>query len=58
MKWHFFHIKNNYFRFDLKDWKIQKINEIPDSAANIEYNTESGDIAFTIKNNLYYSCRW
>jgi len=50
-----FSIKNDYFRLNLKELEIQKINEIPDSAANIEFNTESGDIAYTLKNNLYYS---
>ena len=50
-----FNLKNNYFRFQLSDQKVQKINSIPDSADNIEYNAESGNIAFTLKNNLYFS---
>lgn len=50
-----FNIKEKYYRYQIAEQNIQQINSIPDSADNIEYNIESGDIAFTLKNNLYYS---
>ncbi|HEY9115174.1 MAG TPA: DPP IV N-terminal domain-containing protein [Bacteroidales bacterium] len=50
-----FNVKNKYYRFNLSERALQQINIIPDSAENIDYNIESGEIAYTLKNNLYYS---
>ena len=50
-----FNIKNNYYRYQLNEQSLQKINSIPDSAENIEYHTASGNIAFTKLNNLFYA---
>lgn len=48
-----FTLGNKYFRYDLKTSLLIKINEVPDTAENIDYKSETGNIAFTIANNLY-----
>jgi len=46
---------NVYYEYDYKAHQLRKINSIPDSAENVDFNHDNGYAAFTIKNNLYYS---
>ena len=46
---------NTYYAYDFNSFELKKINTLPDTAKNIEYNQRTGFAAFTIKNNLYYA---
>ncbi len=46
---------NIYYAYDFNSFDLKKINTLPDSAENIEYNQLTGFAAFTINNNLYYT---
>ncbi len=46
---------NVYYQYDFNSFTLKKINVLPDTAENIEYNQLTGFAAFTIENNLYYA---
>ncbi len=49
-----FKFGNTYYLYDFNAYGLKKINSIPDSAENIEFNKETGFAAYTVVNNLYY----
>lgn len=46
---------NAYYEYDFNARHLRKINSVPDSAENIDFNKDTKMAAFTIKNNLYYA---
>jgi len=48
-----FKIKNNYFVYDINDSKLHWINKVPDSAENVNFETDTRFIAYTVDNNLF-----
>jgi dipeptidyl-peptidase-4 len=44
---------NTYYLYDFNGYELRKINTIPDSAENIEFNNETGAATYTVNNNLY-----
>ncbi|PLW93261.1 MAG: S9 family peptidase [Marinilabiliales bacterium] len=44
---------NIYFLYDFNTYDLKKINTIPDTAENIEFNDKTGAAAYTVNNNLY-----
>lgn len=51
----FFQVKNVYYSYSYKNHSVIKLNTLPDTAENVDYNKTSGNAAFTIKNNLFYA---
>ncbi len=48
---------NKYFFIDIDKNKLTDIIELPDEAENIEICKQTGNIAYTLSNNLYYKTR-
>ena len=51
----YFRSGNTYFEFNFKIHEMSKINQVPDTAENIEINEHSKNAAFTMGNNLYFA---
>ena len=49
----YFNVKGNYFSYDFSKQQLKKINEIPEDAENAVLHEASGNVAYTIKNNLF-----
>jgi dipeptidyl-peptidase-4 len=49
-----FKIKNKYYNYHLAKSLIEEVNSLVDEAANI-HKCKTGDIAYTLKNNLFVS---
>ena len=45
---------NTYYLYDFNAYDLKKINSIPDTAENVQFNKETGFAAYTVDNNLYY----
>lgn len=50
-----FSFKNSYFDYQFSTQILTKINEVPEEAANIDFEKDTRFIAYTIDNNLYYN---
>lgn len=50
-----FNNNSNYFYYNIDNHKLQWINAIPDSAANIDFENSTRFVAYTIDNNLFIS---
>ncbi len=44
---------NNYYRYDFNAHQLEKLNEVDENGQKIELHKSTGNIAFTIDNNLY-----
>ncbi len=44
---------HRFYVYDFRNHTIKKVNEVPDKAKNISFETKTERVAFTIKNNLY-----
>ncbi|NOX84590.1 MAG: S9 family peptidase [Chlorobi bacterium] len=51
----YFQIGKTYYEYNYKSHQLWKVNMLPDSAENIDFNNDTRIAAFTIKNNLYYA---
>lgn len=51
----YFKDNGTYYSYDYVAHKLQKINRVPDTAENIVFHPESGNVAYTIENNLFCS---
>ncbi len=51
----FFKKGSDYYEYNYKAHQLRKVNTVPDTAENIDFNRKTFKAAFTIKNNLYYS---
>lgn len=48
-----FFLHGKYITYDWTASRVTAVRETPEGAANRDYNTESGHVAYTLKNNLY-----
>ena len=48
-----FFLHGKYITYDWTAGRVTAVRETPEGAANRDYNTESGHVAYTLKNNLY-----
>jgi dipeptidyl-peptidase-4 len=48
-----FKVKGTYFTYDFSKHQLKKINEIPEDAENVVFHEKSGNVAYTINNNLF-----
>jgi dipeptidyl-peptidase-4 len=54
----YFSIKHVYYNYNYSAHQLKKINHLADEeVANIRYHRKSGNLAFTIDNNLYYTSK-
>ncbi len=51
----YFKSGNTYYEYNFRIHELKKITQVPDTAGNIEFNRPSSNVAFTIKNNLFYT---
>jgi len=51
----YFKSGNTYYEYNFRIHELRKITQVPDTARNIEFNRPSSNVAFTIKNNLFYT---
>ncbi len=51
----FFSKGNVWYNYNLENNKLTNFAEIPDTAANIDFNKKSRYLAYTLKNNLFIS---
>ncbi len=49
----YFRRQGNWFLYDLENNTLKLFNIIPDTAENVDFNTKTKRIAFTLGNNLY-----
>ena len=49
----YFASKGTWFDYDFEAHTLRKINEVPENAANVDFHQASGNIAYTIDNNLF-----
>ncbi len=50
-----FSYQNNYYDYNFVTEDLKWINKVPDEAENIDFESNTRFIAYTIDNNLYYS---
>lgn len=50
-----FSYKKNYYDYNFTSNKLEWINSIPENAENIDFETNTRFIAYTIDNNLYFN---
>lgn len=48
-----FSLKNNYYDYNFEDGIITRINSVPDSAENIDFENDTRFIAYTSGNNVF-----
>ena len=51
----YFNQGGNWYDYNLENNQLKSIAQIPDTAANVDFNKKSHYIAYTIKNNLFIS---
>jgi len=49
-----FRSRDTYYSYDFNTYNLKKVNHIPDTAKNLEFNHETGFAAYTVDNNLFY----
>lgn len=49
-----FNTGGTYYVYDFNSYDLKRVNIIPDTAANTEFNNKTGFAAYTCKNNLFY----
>jgi len=48
-----FNVKGTYYSYDYSAHQLKKINEIPENAENVVFHQRSGNVAYTLDNNLF-----
>lgn len=48
-----FFLHGKYITYDWRAGQVTAVRETPEGAANLDFDSESGHVAYTLKNNLY-----
>ncbi len=48
-----FNVKGDWFRYNVENNGLKQFNSIPDTAKNVDRNEKTGNIAYTLGNNLF-----